>query len=269
MAKRVKVRNLEWHVTHVCNLRCDNCSHLSNYGFNETPTLAETERQWSLWNQRIQPEQFSLLGGEPTIHPELCEVVRLARKCWPDSKLLLVTNGWFLDKHPELPLVLQENSCRIDISIHHNSKEYLEKVDEIRALVDDWSREYEFKYKFRKSYDKWRRVFLLWGKHLKPYHDNDPDQSWENCASKWCMQLLNGKIYKCPQLAYINMLGDKVELSPEWDGFRSYQPLEPTCTDDELEEFVARQVESYCSFCPAKKEYMKLKSPLPSPIPRI
>ncbi len=58
------------------------------------------------WVGRLAPESFCLVGGEPTINPKLAEMVYLAARFWPRSQLRLITNGFFLHKHPRLPEVL-------------------------------------------------------------------------------------------------------------------------------------------------------------------
>lgn len=107
------LENLEIHVAHGCNLACESCSHYSNQGHAGLLGLDEADRWMRLWNQRLRPSTFSLLGGEPSIHPQLPEFVALSRRRWPHAKLRLVTNGFFLHRHPTLPLVLRDdpNAC--------------------------------------------------------------------------------------------------------------------------------------------------------------
>ena len=59
-----------------------------------------------LWSQRVSVTCFSLLGGEPTIHPRLPEFVGLVRRHWPRTRIEIVSNGFFLHRHPTLPAVL-------------------------------------------------------------------------------------------------------------------------------------------------------------------
>src|ERR1700729_500575 len=123
------IRRLEIHLAHTCNLSCESCSHYSNQGHKGLLSLAEAERWMILWSQRLSLGSFSLLGGEPTIHPELAGFVALSRRYWADTHLRLVTNGFFLPRPPDLPAALQRdpNAC-IYLSIHHDAPEYLEKL---------------------------------------------------------------------------------------------------------------------------------------------
>src|SRR5262245_16722507 len=96
-------RNLEMHVVHSCNLSCESCSHYSNQGHKGMVSLDEAERWMQAWCGRLAPQNFVLLGGEPTIHPKLPEFLVLARRYWPNARLRLITNGFFLHRHPTLP----------------------------------------------------------------------------------------------------------------------------------------------------------------------
>ena len=55
------------------------------------------------------------MGGEPTLHPDLTEFVYLTRRKWPNSYIEIVSNGFFLHRHPDLPEALkkQYNTWRI------------------------------------------------------------------------------------------------------------------------------------------------------------
>src|SRR6187431_1642781 len=96
------IRLLEIHLVHGCNFRCESCSHYSNQGHKGILSLEEAERSMSAWSTRILPGMISLLGGEPTLHPQLADFFELARKHWPESHVQLVTNGSFLHRHPRL-----------------------------------------------------------------------------------------------------------------------------------------------------------------------
>src|SRR5262245_19636148 len=101
-----RVTRLEMHVTHVCNLSCESCSHYSNHNHRGDVALDEADQWMRAWSQRIAVDEFHLLGGEPTIHPDLPAFVTLVRRHWPDAFIRIRTNGFFLYRHPELPAVL-------------------------------------------------------------------------------------------------------------------------------------------------------------------
>lgn len=228
-------------------------------------SLDEANRWMSLWKNRIHPQTFSLLGGEPTIHPQLPEFLTLARRNWPSSVLRLVTNGFFLHRHPTLPQVLRNDPRAIlCLSIHHDSPEYLEKIRPIVERVESWVKQYGINAEYYLSYKNWSRRYKGGGSAMEPFTDAMPRRSWENCPAKHCPQLFEGKIWKCGPLAYLKMQDAKYHLSDQWKNYLSYRPLEPGCSEVELHEFFAREEESYCGMCAADPQRFELPIPFAS-----
>ncbi|MBP7371147.1 MAG: radical SAM protein [Arenimonas sp.] len=259
------IRHLEIHVVHSCNLACEGCSHYSDQGHKGILSLSEADQWMQLWSQRLRPKQFSLLGGEPTIHPDLTGFVLLARKHWPDAHLRLVTNGFFLHRYPNLPAILQNDpNATIYLSVHHNSPEYKEKLKPVFKLLDTWVHEYGIRVEYYQSFKHWTRRYHGIGKSMQPFHDQQPRQSWEQCPARYCPQLFEGKIWKCAPLAYLKMQDAKFGLSEDWQPYLNYQALQASCNDEQLTEFFSREEESACGMCPAKPEKFELPMPLKS-----
>ena len=114
------IPHLELHVTHVCNLVCESCSHYSNHNHRGHLALSDADRWMGLWSRRVGVDEFHLLGGEPTIHPELTGFVRLVRRHWPETLIRIRTNGFFLHRHPDLPALLANDDLLIvSVAVHH------------------------------------------------------------------------------------------------------------------------------------------------------
>ena len=79
----MKIPNLEIHATHACNLSSKSCSHFSDHRVGKSVSLEEIASQMKFWNHRIKQKYFSILGGEPALKKELCEIVRECRRQWP------------------------------------------------------------------------------------------------------------------------------------------------------------------------------------------
>ena len=65
---RVAFPVLEFHVAFGCNMTCESCAHYSNHAHAGNVAPSELERQIALWNGKIVPRSFRLLGGEPTLN---------------------------------------------------------------------------------------------------------------------------------------------------------------------------------------------------------
>jgi len=217
------------------------------------------------WSSRITLNELNLLGGEPTLNPHLPEFVPLARNYWPAAHIRIITNGFFLHRHPELPSTLSaDGNASIALSVHHDEPDYVERLRPIFDLLTAWRRDHGTKVEIRQSYQAWTRRYLGFGADMLPFEDGRPRQSWEVCPARHCKQLHDGKLWKCPPLAYLGLQRAKYGLSSKWDPYLMYVPLDPTCTDRELDDFLAREDESACSMCAAEVHRVSLPNPLRS-----
>ena len=96
----------------------------------------------------------------------------------------------------------------------------------------------------------------------QPFEDGRPQQSWRICPAKSCKQLHDGRIWKCAPVAYLGMQKVKYDLSEKWDPYLRYRPLDPSCSDRELDEFLALEDEPVCSMCSAVPRGFALPNPM-------
>jgi hypothetical protein len=262
-AKRPVFRNLELHVAHGCNLSCESCSHYSNHGHAGTVSLEDAEQWMKLWSRRVSVKRFTLLGGEPSIHPRLPDFVGLVRRHWPDTRIEIISNGFFLHRHPTLPGILAADANnKLIVSVHHDSDEYRERLRPIFELLETWQREHKLRVDIRPSDKNWTRRYEGFGGAMLPFEDGDPRASWEICPARHCKQLHDGQIWKCAPLAYLPMQKAKYQLSGKWDPYLAYRPLDPDCSDAELRAFAALEDEQACGMCAARPRLFELPNPL-------
>ncbi len=256
--------NLELHVAHGCNFTCEGCSHYSNQHHKGMLSLEDCERWMVPWGKRLAPQKLSLLGGEPTLHPQLPQFIPLARRHFPHAQLRLVTNGFLLHRHPDLPRMLREDpDAHVYLSIHHDAPEYLEKLKPVLELLDAWKREHGIQVTYYASFKYWTRRYHGFGADMAPFEDGKPRQSWEACTARHCPQIFEGKLWKCGPLAYLGMQNAKYGLSEKWQPYLGYRPLAPDCSQAEFDAFFALEEESYCGMCPAVPAQFKLPVPIP------
>ena len=265
----IEIPLLDLHITHTCNLTCESCSDFTNHKLTGMLCLQDA-KEWMLnWNKKLKPKKFILLGGEPTLNKDLVEFLYLSRQMWKESQLFLVSNGFFLHLHPNLGEHLKNNDVELSISIHDTSKEYLNNIKLNLILCKEWMKTYNTKVTINPAHKKWRPIYKGYGENIMPFEDNDPESSWKSCFMKeWdddnnCYQLHEGKIWKCPPIAYLPLMAKKYNLSEKWNPYLKYQPLSPNCSDEELAKFFSKGSESICGMCPAKKIHMEnSKNPL-------
>jgi len=260
--RRQRLPRLEIHVCHACNLTCESCSHYSNQGHKGMLDLDDANTWMAAWSRRIRPDRLTLLGGEPSLHPRLTEIIRLARRHWPTTDLFLTSNGFFLHRHEDLPRALRETGAKLTVSLHHTSPEYQEAFATITALLKKWAELEGVNVQVWDSAGTWTRRYRGFGSSMQPYADGRPRDSWSICPARHCMQLHQGKLWKCPPIAYLGMQNDRHHLGEEWAPYLRYRPLDLSCSARELADFCRREEESICGMCPAEAEPFELPSPL-------
>jgi hypothetical protein len=93
-------RRIEIDVTWACNLNCENCNRSCEQApTNERMTLEQVRRFLAESVARdVRWERIRLLGGEPTLHPELDGIVAALREYRdlhsPDTRLEIASNGY-------------------------------------------------------------------------------------------------------------------------------------------------------------------------------
>lgn len=279
--RKLIIPKLDLHIADACNLHCEQCDHFSDLSFS-TLHSPQTLRAWcEPWSSRIIPQSFHILGGEPMMNPDVVEIVYLMREMWPDSNIVLWSNGLLAKKFPDLPKALKDTNTSLQISNHStlNSESYDRKFNEAVEVIQDWFVQYQVpttiqfnngehvtltkrgdqflmmsnKVATNEGGTLWEKVYHGYGKSMMPFTDNDPETSWANCSAK-CPQLYEGKIHKCAPLTFLPLVDKKVGgLDPAWDHYLSYKGLTPDCSDDQLEAFFNLQAESFCGMCASKR----------------
>lgn len=269
MRYRLRAGWLDVHITHTCNERCAGCCHYCEYGLPKFFITPAEFRSWlAPWAPRIEPSTLVILGGEPTLHPQLCELLEIAAEYFPSGypdpiggpcPLCLLTNGTGLHRHPDLFQALIKHNIRLSISLH---KPEAERTDQHRAnlaaarlwqqqgvdlSITDYSDPVN---KFR-----WRLTYTEYNGRPVPSNQGNPRLSWEKCSNKFCPQLFQGKLWKCPLLAYLPMLVERLGLQG-YEPYLAYRPLAPDCSDEELQRFVSREDEEVCNLCPTQPVFL-------------
>jgi len=266
------VKNLEIHAAHSCNLSCLSCSHYSDQN-HKGIISPETAEEWmEPWTHRLRTDKLSILGGEPLINKRLPEFLKICRGLWPDPKIVLTTNG-FLAKTfgDELPRALAATETLVNISIHHNGEEYMERFNEQKHIFRRWEDTFGITVTYRQSVNPtagisegWTRRYKGKGTSFRPFEDNNPRKSWVYCAAKGCMQVFEGELWKCPAIAYLRMQCEKYGVSEHWEPYLKYKGLDINCSDEKLIEWLRKEEEPICKMCPAKPAPLQLPNPLKS-----
>jgi len=93
-------RHVNLELTTHCNLRCPECS--AGVGINRVLKHHPWEYfvEAAKWIYGV--EQLTVIGGEPTLHPQFGEIVPKLRELFGCQKLILWTNGFLVERYADL-----------------------------------------------------------------------------------------------------------------------------------------------------------------------
>jgi organic radical activating enzyme len=93
---------LETMITQSCNLSCLGCTNYSDLRHAGYVPWSQGKQQIQAWLDRINIQEFGIIGGEPLINPEWREWVSGSRELMPEAQLRFTTNGLLLDRVPDM-----------------------------------------------------------------------------------------------------------------------------------------------------------------------
>lgn len=104
-----------------CNLTCPVCFASSAPSRHGTRSLAEIERMLdTLVESEGEPDLLQISGGEPTLHPDILEILRLA-KAQPIRHLMLNTNGLRIARDREFAAQLADFAPGFEVYLQFDS----------------------------------------------------------------------------------------------------------------------------------------------------
>ena len=232
------------HLTYHCNLKCKSCSHFSplsgeNY-LDIKKFKKDMQRLSYLGRKNIR--KIELLGGEPLLHPKINDFLKISRRYFPNTEIVLFTNGILLSEISDnFWKICGENNIIIVIS-YYPIKLNMDKINEKNI------------YNIKLIYDP--NPTNRWFCHFKMDFagTQNEDENIKLCyESKNCHCLDNGKMYLCyfPACIYIfNNFFDKNI---------------PVCKDDYIDIYKAKNIleiikyleqpMKFCKFCDVKNRY--------------
>jgi uncharacterized Fe-S cluster-containing radical SAM superfamily protein len=144
---RVRTRSLEAHVVDHCNLMCAECCSLSpllpRWFASPQDLAADLDAAAGL----LAPSVFKIVGGEPTLHPELVELVRIAKAAKIAPSVSVTTNGLLLDRMPD---ALWQHVDALTISLYPQPALSSSSMATIKAQAErfdvklNWKKQDEF-----------------------------------------------------------------------------------------------------------------------------
>lgn len=230
-----------------CNYNCAYCNHWSNIApkhfYDYDQLMKDLERISFLYERDCS---VKLMGGEPTIHPRLKDILENTPKLFK-SPVQILTNG----------LVLISNIKKKDFSLFEIFKKYNITV-EITAYPYI---NYDELIEVLKKYNIFTRYSVQYGQKDSIRHDMqvhgvniDGVADWKNrhlcCGnSNTTINLKEGKIFACPFKACLNIfikyfgLEDKMQVTNE-----DYIDIYEAKSKEEIAKFLCTGTPA-CKYC--------------------
>ena len=239
--KRLEKLHFEVHLAEHCNLNCKSCSHFSPLAEEEFADIEELERDFKRLSVLTDGdvEFIELLGGEPLLYPDVAKAMDLARAYFPETKLLLLTNGLLLKRqNTDFWEACRRNRVEVVITKYPISADY----EEMEKLTE----ENHVELSYRGNSDVEEKKF--WHMHLNPEGTEIPQYSFSKCTwGNGCIALNHGKLYPCVMIAYIEhfnrFFGQELVVT-ENDYVDIYQVNDATEILDKL-----ISVPDFCKYC--------------------
>lgn len=126
---------VEFYITNVCNLNCKNCNRFNNFSFSGHQRWEDYAATYAQWSKILSVPKIGIIGGEPLLNPTFLDWLQGISILWPDSLIVIYTNGTQLLKRPELydQLIKFKDQLRIDISFHNENFK-----PEVLDFLNEW-----------------------------------------------------------------------------------------------------------------------------------
>lgn len=230
--------SLEIQVVDHCNLNCAGCNHFSPLATPWFIDINDFRNQVIMANEKIPNiKVFMIVGGEPTLHPQLFELCKIAREIFPKEKtqLKVLSNGLNMKNIIKHKKEYLDMDIMFDITAYSNYTNY-EEVEECQ--------EYGI------AFNHQERLFMR-QQLVNENGDTDPAKAYyQYCPHEIpCFTLKNYKIYICPFSAFLDIYCKKYNLNiPEEE--EDYLRLEDINSLDDLHNFIFSP-KKICKYCDA------------------
>jgi MoaA/NifB/PqqE/SkfB family radical SAM enzyme len=231
------------HITDHCNLNCVGCDHFSSIAAERFIDVKIFEQDCVCLSRlgKENIEQIKMFGGEPLLHPQLYELMSIARKYFDNSDINILTNGILLLKQTDqFWQSCKKNNVKIVITkypIQINFRAIEQKIKKHNV---------NFEY-----YDNRRITKKM---HRIPLDEKGEQNIYENYElcykANTCIILDEGKIYTCATIPYVKYFNKFFNQHfPITD--RDFVDIYKVKNMDEIFNFLCHPM-AFCRYCNIK-----------------
>lgn len=235
-----KFLRMEVSLAEHCNLNCKYCGHFSSIAESEFIDVNQLERDMMRMSYLLngKSDKIYLLGGEPLLHKQISVCIKIIRRCFPESRLVILTNGLLLNNmNDDFWKVCRDGSVEINITkypIKIDFDKIVQKLD-AEGIYHDYQRKSNEKCTFNKY-------------TLDLKGEQDAYHSFTHCnKANQCHLVKKGKIYTCSLIGCIEHFNKYFEQDLKVTE-EDYVDIYSVKDGKELLEKLARPAH-FCKYC--------------------
>lgn len=277
MTDRRIIDKIEFYVTNVCNLTCENCNRYNNYKFTGTQHWKDYKDDYAFWATKVDIKQVTILGGEPLLNPSIKEWATGISELWPNCPVQILSNGTRLNAVKGLYDILGDKIW-LGVSLHNADHiegfekqlyDFLEGPVYKKDLKEEEDLPAQFAYRYIDKNNKQVSMYcqddfinanlIEYAPSQFRFYNSDPEEAHRVCgfARHKNYHFIRGKMYKCGPVALMPEFAQQftVDLTDEDKNLlNSYIALSPENWDEYSQEFFQNLDNSIpqCKFCPTK-----------------
>ena len=241
------INNIDYHITEKCNKNCNCCGHFiplapSHLKHKTVEDVKSDLRNLLPYTDYIS--NISLTGGEPTLNPDLGDILLAAVELFP-NKITLVSNCLLPNKIEEVKQIIIDNNIKLMLTNYNNGN--TEKIVEMFDNTDVDIRTFHIPSLISENGEK-QHFFKGF---LTKTRTVSEEMALECEARQGCMQLVGSKLYICQYAAYFKYFDEyfKGEHKIHYDEDSGYLDLSQQPTVDELFKFKDNHICNLCYHC--------------------
>jgi MoaA/NifB/PqqE/SkfB family radical SAM enzyme len=191
---KIRTKAVEYSVAYHCNLKCSACSHMSPHQSKTLPPVESFARDVSRLTGVLHANDIRLLGGEPLLHPDIVEFLKIARRSQIADRVMVTTNGLLL---PSMPDAFWENVDFIWLSLYPGASPPQKALERIKAKAQESNTRLDL------DYTTHFRTTMVTEPHPKGWVTDMIFNTCGNAHRFHCHMIHEGRIYKCSCPAFL------------------------------------------------------------------
>lgn len=220
-----KIDSIEVDIVSHCNLNCKSCTHFSPIAEPWYIDINDFFRDIQRAHELIPDDKLGclyILGGEPLLHPQIAEILEIARSVYTKIPVIIITNGFLLDKMDEKFWKICE-SAKIEIEITKYPVQFDYK--RISSCIKTMKGKVKIVFKGRTKIFKKKQYKLP----IDITGQQNGEEGFRRCfMAGHCINLSKGHLYTCSYAAFMdrfNTYYNKAVPITEKDGIDIFQSI--------------------------------------------